>query len=200
MPATEGNLSEMVDLAVGTTEVGAINANILNTLLHSMLKRLNILDGQADLNNLDRDLLSASEARELSVSSDVEGGRDDDAEDALGEMSSSMPTPSTGAPSGSGGRTPYQLLEIKIAKMQEQLESITSVPSNKHLFEKAKTQYEEKPIGEMWLNMQLMGRVEINEKGIAKVWLIFDSFPHIYFLIGLRLICFVMGAPLYLWL
>jgi hypothetical protein len=43
--------------------------------------------------------------------------------------------------------------------MQEQLESITSVPSNKHLFEKTRTQYEEKPIGEMWLNMQLMSKV-----------------------------------------
>jgi hypothetical protein len=37
-----------------------------------MLKRLNILDGQADLNDLDRDLLSASKARKLSVLSDVD--------------------------------------------------------------------------------------------------------------------------------
>jgi hypothetical protein len=33
-----------------------------------------------------------------------------------------MPTPSTGR------RTPYHLLEVKVAKMQEQLESITSAP------------------------------------------------------------------------
>jgi hypothetical protein len=25
-------------------------------------------------------------------------------------------------------------------------------------------------MGEMWLNMQLMSRMETNEKGIAKVW------------------------------
>jgi hypothetical protein len=202
MPETNVNLSQLIDQAVATTEVGAINANVLNSLLHAMLKRLNILDGQADLNDLDRDLLSASKARKLSVLSDVDSGRDDDAEDALDEMSPSMPTSSTGAPmasgSGSEGTTPYQLLKVKVAKMQEQLENMVSVPSNKHLFEKAKNQHEEKPIGEMWLNMQLFGRVEINEKGIAKVWLIFDSFPHIYRLIGLSLICFVMGTLFYL--
>ena len=203
MPETNDvNLSQMIDQAVATTEVGAINANVLNSLLHAMLKRLNILDGQADLNDLDRALLSASKARKLSVLSDVDSGRDDDAEDALDEMSSSMPTSSAGVPmasgSGSEGTTPYQLLKVKVAKMQEQLENMVSVPSNKHLFEKAKNQHEEKPIGEMWLNMQLFGRVEINEKGIAKVWLIFDSFPHIYRLIGLSLICFVMGTLFYL--
>jgi hypothetical protein len=50
--------------------------------------------------------------------------------------------------------TPYHLLEVKVAKMQAELERITSVPI---------------PIGEMWLNMhmQLMGRVETNEKGMS---------------------------------
>jgi hypothetical protein len=50
----------MVDLAVGTPEVGAVNANVLHTLLHAMLRQLNIVDDQADLNDIDRDVLSAS--------------------------------------------------------------------------------------------------------------------------------------------
>jgi hypothetical protein len=48
----------MVDLAVGTPEVGAVNANVLHTLLHAMLRQLNIVDVQADLNDIDRDVLS----------------------------------------------------------------------------------------------------------------------------------------------
>jgi hypothetical protein len=175
MTATKVNLSQMVDLAVGTPEVGAVNFNVLHTLLHAMLRRLNIVDFQADLNDFDRDFLLASKARELPVLSDVDSGRIDNAEDAItiSERSSSMPTLST-------GRTPYHLLEGKVTKMQEQLENITSFPSNKHLFEKTRTQYEEKPICEMWLNMKLKSQVETNEKGIAKVWFILDSFPHIY--------------------
>ena len=161
MPVTKVNLSQMVDLALGTPEVGSVNFNVLHTLLHAMLKRLNIVDVQADINDFDRDFLSASKARELSVLSDVDSGRGDDTEDTISERSSAMPTPSTGR------RAPYHHLEV--AKLQEQLENITSVPSNKELFEKTKTNYGEKPIGEMWLNMQLMSRVETNEKGIAKV-------------------------------
>ena len=40
MPATKVNLSQMVDLAVGTSEVGAVNCNVLHTLLHAMLSRV----------------------------------------------------------------------------------------------------------------------------------------------------------------
>jgi hypothetical protein len=61
-----------------------------------MLRQLNIVDVQADLNDIDRDVLSASKYRELSVLSDVDGGRGDDAEDAQGESPSSMPARNTG--------------------------------------------------------------------------------------------------------
>lgn len=162
MPSTKVSLSQMVDLALGTPEVGSVNFNVLHSLLHAMLKRLNIIDVQTDINDFDRDFLSAAKARELSLLSDVDSGRGDDTEDTISERSS-MPTPSTGR------KTPYHNLEVKVAKLQEQLENITAVPSNRDLFDKAKNQYEEKPIGEMWFNMQLMSRVETNEKGIAKV-------------------------------
>jgi hypothetical protein len=36
-----------------------------------------------------------------------------------------------------------------------------------------------KSIAEMWLNI-LLFLVQTNEKGMDKVWLILDSFPHIY--------------------
>jgi len=187
MPEAKINLSQMVDLAVGTPAVGAVNTNVLHTLLHAMLRQLNIVDVQVDLNDIDRGLLSASKARELSVLSDVDDGRGDDAEDAHSESSSSIPAPSTGK------RTPYQFLKVKGAKLQEKLRRIRSDPSNNHPFEKKKTKNKKKTIGEMELNMQLVNRVNTNEKGIAKVWLILDSFPHIYRLIRLSLICCFMG-------
>jgi hypothetical protein len=51
MLATKINLSQMVDLAVGTPEVGAVNCNVLHTLLHAILSQLNIVDVQADIND-----------------------------------------------------------------------------------------------------------------------------------------------------
>jgi len=129
------------------------------------------------------DFLSASKARELSVLSDIDSGGGDDAEDALrlslGERSSSMPT----ATPSTGKRTSYH----QVANIQEELKNMTSVPFNKHLFKKARTPYNGKSITEMWLNI-LLFLVQTNEKGIDKVWLILDSFPH-YRLIRLSLIC-----------
>jgi hypothetical protein len=152
MPATKVNRSQIVDLVTATPELGTANFNFTMSVLHA-LRRLNIVDVEANLNNFDKEFLSASADH-------------DDAEKSLSERSCSMPTPITGR------RTP---LEIKVAKIQEVEEQLgyimTSVPPNKHLFEKTRTQYQEKPMamGEMWLNMQLMSRMETNEKGIAKV-------------------------------
>ena len=189
MPASKINLSQMVDLAVGTPEVGAVNANVLHTLLHAMLRQLNIVDVQADLNDIDRDVLSASKSRELSVLSDVDGGRGDDAHS---ESSSSIPAP--------GKRTPYQFLKIKGAKIQEKLKRVPSIANN-HPFEKTRTKNKKKPNanGDMSINIQLMNQVDTNgnEKGIVKVWLILYSSPQaqVYRLIGLSLICCVKWTP-----
>jgi hypothetical protein len=76
MPATKVNLSQLVDLAVLTPRVGAVNSNVLHTLLHAILRQLNIVNVQAETNlsDYDRDFLSASKARELSVLSDIDSG------------------------------------------------------------------------------------------------------------------------------
>jgi hypothetical protein len=89
----------------------------------------NIVDVEANLNNFDKEFLSAFDDH-------------DDAEKSISERSCSMPTPSP-RPS-TGRRTP---LEIKVAKIQEVEEQLgyimTSVPPSKHLFEKTRTQYVE---------------------------------------------------------
>ena len=116
MSVTKVNLSQLVDLAVVTPREGAVNtllnSNVLHTLLHAMLRQLNIVDVQAktNLSDYDRDFLSASKARELSVLSDIDSGVGDNAEDAptLGlsidsKRSSFMPTPRL----RTGKRTPH---------------------------------------------------------------------------------------------
>ena len=194
MSATKVNLSQLVDLAVVTPREGAVNSNVLHTLLHAMLRQLNIVDVQAETNlsDYDRDFLSASKSRELSVLSDIDSGVGDNAEDAPtpslrlsidSKRFSFMPTPRL----RTGKRTSHH----QVASIQEELKNMTSVPSNKHLFKKPTSSFKGKPIAEMWLSM-LLFRVQTNEKGIDKVWLILDSFPHIYRLIRLSLICCIL--------
>ena len=157
IPATKINLSQMVNLAVGTPEVGAANFNVLHTLLHAMLRQLNIVDVQANLNDFDRDFLSASKARELSVLSDADSGRV-----MMQKMLSARgPLPCLHQVQVLEGEHPIISSSLR-SKLQ------TSVPSNKHLFKNPRTPYKGKPIAETWLNM-LMSRVITNEKEIAKV-------------------------------
>jgi hypothetical protein len=115
-----------------------------------MLRQLNIVDVQADLNDIDRDVLSASKARELSVLSDIDSGVGDDAEDAPtpslrlsidSKRSSSMPTPRL----RTGKRTPHH---HPVASIQEELKNMTSVPSNMHLFKQPTSPFKGKPIAE----------------------------------------------------
>jgi hypothetical protein len=186
MPATKVNLSQLVDLAVQTPRVGAVNSNVLHTLLHAILRQLNIVDVQTETNlsDYDRDFLSASKVRELSVLSDIDSGAGADTP-SLGlcidsERSYSMPTPRL----KTGKRTPHH----QVASIQEELKNMTSVPSNKHLPKKPTSPFKGNPIAEMWIRT-LLFRVQTNEKGIDMVWLILDSFPHIYRLIGLSLLC-----------
>jgi hypothetical protein len=111
--------------------------------------------------------------------SDVDSGQGEDAHSKRPSSTIPAPSPSTGK------RTPSQLLEVKVTKIQEELKRITTIPSNKHHFKRSRTKYEEKPNGEMWLNMQLVNRVDAHEKEITKVWLILSSsnvtVEHIYF-------------------
>jgi hypothetical protein len=163
MPATKVNLSQLVDLAVLTPRVGAVNSNVLHTLLHAILRQLNIVDVQTETNlsDYDRDFLSASKVRELSVLSDIDSGAGADTP-SLGlcidsERSYSMPTPRL----KTGKRTPHH----QVASIQEELKNMTSVPSNKHLPKKPTSPFKGNPIAEMWIRT-LLFRVQTNEKGI----------------------------------
>ena len=76
--ATSVTMSRMVDLALGTPEIGAVNYNVLHTLLHAMLQRLNMSEHRAEMSNEDRELLilrSTSPAPKTSGSEVVESDK-----------------------------------------------------------------------------------------------------------------------------
>ncbi|XP_021348670.1 glutamine-rich protein 2-like isoform X2 [Mizuhopecten yessoensis] len=145
-------LPQMVDLALGTPEIGAVNFNVLHSLLHAMLKKLKITDSTADLNELD--LLSR---REKSSLSDLDSGISTYSEDGTSE---------TGKTSG----TPYHQLELKVAKLSMQMEQLNAIPSNNDLIDRS-----DRPISEMWQYMQLKKKVDANTDGVDKLMSLFDD-------------------------
>ena len=160
---TQVKLAQMVDLALGTPEVGAVNFNVLHTLLHAMLKKLNMNEAQAEISEFDRDFLSSSKQRQVSSLSDLDSGRGDDSEDAMSEKS-------TSAGPGVSKRTPYHHLELKVAKISEQLENFSELPSYKDLFERLKyDKASNTPVADMWKYINIQKDVEKNTSGVDEV-------------------------------
>ena len=63
--ASSMKLSTLVDLALGTPEVGAVNFNILHTLLHALLNQLNITDCVTELDEYHRAIASRGHPSQL---------------------------------------------------------------------------------------------------------------------------------------
>lgn len=171
-------LSKLVDLALGTPEVGAVNFNVLHTLLHAMISKLNIRDVKADINESDRDFLSSTKhQRVMTALSDIDSGKGEDSEDALSEIrdSSELDSPASSAKHKAKRSVPYHHLELRVEKLAEQLENLNALPTNSDLFERAKAKGDgERPIADMWQYMQLKKRVDANEEGVGKVNICFS--------------------------
>ena len=150
--STPVSLSKLVDLALGTPEIGAVNFNILHSLLHAMLNQLNIQDVQTDIDKVDRDFLATGK-----LVKDVT---------ASGEPDSKIDESDFG-PSSKKGRAPYHYLEKKVEKLAQQLDELNALPSTEELFDKAKVEGA-RYMSDMWQYMQLKKRVDANEDGVGK--------------------------------
>ena len=151
----------MVDLSLGTPEIGSVNFNVMHTLLHAIIKKLNIGDIRTEINEHDRDFLATSKIRARSTLSDADSGRGEESEDGLSEKSVPPFKP-----------TPYHRLELKVEKLFEQMEALNKLPTNTELFDrttKAKGEAADRPIADMWQYMQMKKRVDANEEGVGKV-------------------------------
>lgn len=164
---TSVSLSQLVDLALGTPEVGAVNFNVLHTLLHAMIHKLNIQEVKADIDEHDRELLTThSGSRTISAFSIYSGdsGKGDDSfsisEDSLSDKFS-YTTPKRSSP--------YHKLERKVSELVKQLDDLYKLPSNEQLINQTQGKENDRPVSDMWQYMQLRKRVDANQEGIDKV-------------------------------
>lgn len=163
---TAVSLSQLVDLALGSPEVGAVNFNVLHTLLHAMLNRLNLQDVKADIDEHDREFLSTHpSSRTFSAFSvySADSGKGEDSfsvsEDSLSDKSSYI----------TSKHRPYHFLEKRVSELCKQMDDLNKLPSNEQLISRTVGKESERPVLDMWQNMQLKKRVDANEEGIEKV-------------------------------
>ncbi|KAI8796351.1 glutamine-rich protein 2 isoform X2 [Biomphalaria glabrata] len=160
-------LSQLVDLALGTPEVGAVNFNILHTLLHAIINKLNFGNDKVTIDDQDREFLatvsSQFTARSFSALS-KDSGRPDDSisfsEDSFSEKSINVQS----KPS------PYHRLEKDVSDLKKQMEELHKLPSNKQLHERTLGSVDaERPVSEMLQTLQLKKRVDANDEGLNKL-------------------------------
>jgi hypothetical protein len=162
-------LPQLVDLALGSPEVGAVNFNVLHTLLHAMIKKLGLADAKADLSDADKEFLSTGvpqygHAKSAgSALDDKESNRGDDSvldESVLSEYSA------PGKPSDGYSSVPYHKLENRVAELTRALQDLNALPNTQDFFGEGHGYR----VPDMWQSMQLKKRVDANEEGVGKVF------------------------------
>lgn len=140
--ATVISLSDLVNLSIGTPEVGAVNFNALHALLHAIIKNLNIQDVKAKVPEEENGPYNPPKG--LVKAADKEWQND-------------------WVPNGN------HQVEQKILKLEQQLEALHSLPTGLDLMGRAKTQQDgSTPVEDMWNMIQMKKRLEANEDGVCR--------------------------------
>lgn len=170
---TSVSLPHMVDLALGSPEVGAVNFNVLHTLLHAMINKLGLGDVKADLNDDDREFLSTGvshgkSSRDRDHSDKDSTTRGDDSvldESILSEYSAPGKSPESPRQ-----KVPYHKLENRVAELAKALQDLNSLPGTQDFFEGKGY-----GVRDMWQGMQMKKRVDANEEGVGKLMLMMQD-------------------------
>ncbi|KAM5135160.1 glutamine-rich protein 2 [Mantella aurantiaca] len=149
--ATVVSLSDLINLSIGTPEVGAVNFNALRALLHAVIKHLNIQDVKAEI--LEEESGPRSPPKD-GVKAGDEGHHD-------------------WVPNG------YHRIEQKIAKLEEQLQALNNLPSGLDLMDREKSQTGGgTPVEDMWNIMQMKKKLESNEDGVNQAMTVLQDLLH----------------------
>ena len=167
---TNLSLPQMVDLALGTPEVGAVNFNVLHTLLHALIQKLDLTESRAVISEEDREFLARKQYEyEQSTDAATEDGAKSVTDSGIdGSTVSATLKPSAPIINSS----PYHQLEEKVGKLERELELLNALPSNSELLDKMRYRGDGeriRPMSDMWQTMQITKKVDANEEGIGKV-------------------------------
>ncbi|XP_067911808.1 glutamine-rich protein 2-like isoform X2 [Heterodontus francisci] len=155
-------LSELVNLAIGTPELGVCNFNALHALLHGMLEHFQIGEVQKMVGDVESEFIKPRSPETIGTA---------EAPEATG----------TGSPkAGENGRSVslFHQLEEKVAKLQNALDTLSQLPTVPELLARSQAETPHRkfsapgsstgPVKDMWQLMQVKKKVEANEEGVHK--------------------------------
>lgn len=147
-------LEQILNFALGTPEVGAVNFNILHGLLYEILKHLGIDKKKTEVSD-NGSFRSAYAVLNRTGGEPVKDAQTNE-KDALKQTLESMPY--------SG------LLESKVSHLESRLKLLDDLPSNEEILKMAKDKRNGKtPVAELWQNINMNRRLGATEQGVEKV-------------------------------
>ena len=173
------SLEQLVHLSLGDPEAGAVNFNVLKTLLLQMLKAMNLFNHKPMMSDDDQRRLK--EALSTSTTDGTVHTDDHDRSSAEDELERKRRKQRVKRDQSSDR---LNLLEEKVFRFESQLNALDHIPSNSQLIDRAKqvpkktsnhddhakgTNHHRGPILEVWQYTQMEKRIESAENGITRV-------------------------------
>lgn len=166
-------LDQLLNLALGTPELGAVNFNILHGVLREILNHLGIEKKGKDIGDDGHFRAAFALIKNQQEGSQEAGSEGMESLKARAEKSvaDKIPFSATFSAPFSGN------LESKVASIEKKLEILDDLPSNGEILQRAKQKKEGRtPVADMWQFININRRLGATETGIEKVrMLTYDS-------------------------
>lgn len=171
------SLEQLVHLSLGDPEAGAVNFNVLKTLLLQMLKAMNLFNYKPTMS--DNDQRAIKEALTTSRQDDLSKISLEDLDEPTNENKSKSQRAKRDR-----NQDRLNKLEEKVSRFESQLNALNEIPSNSELIDRTKqnskkssfdddqpsrTTTRHGPILEVWQYTQMEKRLESAENGITRV-------------------------------
>jgi len=183
------SLEQLVHLSLGDPEAGAVNFNVLKTLLLQMLKAMNLYNYKPTMSDDDQRTLTEA----LSTSSEQHVKFEQDESFATSDNGNEIKRKSQRKKRDRSSDR-LNTLEEKVFRFESQLNALDHLPSNAEVIDRARqmpkkslnnddTTDSQGPILEIWQYTQMEKRIESAENGITRVYLFHEikSYFSIFF-------------------
>ncbi|KAM7428454.1 hypothetical protein ABFA07_020564 [Porites harrisoni] len=168
-------LDQLLNLALGTPELGAVNFNILHGLLQEILNHLGIEKKGKDISD-DGDFRAAFALLRNQQESSQDSGSDSP-DDLKSKVSSQTVKADKTSFSAATFLTPFHgNLESKVLNIEKKLEILEDLPSNGEILQRAKQKKDARtPVADMWQFININRRLGATEIGIEKLTTLLDT-------------------------
>jgi hypothetical protein len=171
------SLEQLVHLSLGDPEAGAVNFNVLKTLLLQMLKAMNLFNYKPTMSDHDQSTIkeALTTKQHVRFEQDELNNQFDENDDTNNEIKQKVQRKKRDR-----SLDRLNTLEEKVSRFESQLNALNEIPSNSELIDRAKqipkktsddtkTTNRHGPILEIWQYTQMEKRLESAENGITRV-------------------------------